>query len=74
MQSFPSEASLIRLVGAVLCEADEDWSSRRYIAPESIAELWEPSRAASSPAPVPDGIEVEMQKSRLIAVAGLDGL
>ena len=74
VQSFPSEASLIRLVGAVLCEADEDWSSRRYIAPESIAELWEPSRAASAPAADPDGGEVERQRSRLIAVAGLDGL
>ena len=29
VQSFPSEASLVRLVGAVCCEACEEWSSRR---------------------------------------------
>ena len=74
VQGFPSEAALVRLVGAVLCEADEDWSSRSYIAPESLAELWEPSRAASAQAHDPDDGEVERQRSRLTVIVGLDGL
>ena len=74
VQSFPSEASLVRLVGAVLCETDEDWSSRRYIIPESLAELWEPSRANAAPDADPDDGEVKRQRSRLAVIAGLDGL
>lgn len=30
---LPSEASLVRLAGAVCCEACEEWSSRRYMEP-----------------------------------------
>ena len=74
VQSFPSEALLVRLVGAVLCEADEDWSSRRYIAPGSLEALWEPSRAAAPAAPDPEDAEVERQRMRLAVVAGLDGM
>lgn len=74
VQSFPSEASLVRLVGAVLCEEDEDWSSRRYIVPESLEELWEQSREEAAPAADPDDSEVERQRSRLVVIAGLDGL
>ena len=40
VQSFPSEAALIRLVGAVCCEASEDWSSCRYVDPAAIEGLW----------------------------------
>lgn len=40
VQSFPSEEALIRLVGAVCCEASEDWSSRRYMEPSAIEGLW----------------------------------
>ena len=40
VQSFPSEAALIRLVGAVCCEVSEDWSSRRYMDPAAIEGLW----------------------------------
>ena len=32
VQVFPSVESTIRLVGAVMAEADEDWSARRCIA------------------------------------------
>lgn len=49
VQSFPSEASLVRLVGAVCCEAREEWSSRRYMEPSGIEALW-----VRSAAPLPD--------------------
>ena len=68
------DGTLVRLVGAVLCETDEDWSSRRYIIPESLAELWEPSRANAAPDADPDDGEVKRQRSRLAVIAGLDGL
>ncbi len=41
VQVFPSEASLTRLVGAVLCEQDEEWSGSRYFSEEKISELYE---------------------------------
>lgn len=48
VQVFPSAESMLRLVGAVRAEQDEDWSSRRYISPESMQRLSEP--AAPEPA------------------------
>ena len=48
VQVFPSAESMLRLVGAVCAEQDEDWSSRRYISPESMGRLSEP--AAPEPA------------------------
>lgn len=43
VQVFPSVESVLRLVGAVCAERDENWSSRRYISPESMRRLWEPA-------------------------------
>lgn len=48
VQVFPSAESMLRLVGAACAEQDEDWSSRRYISPESMGRLSEP--AAPEPA------------------------
>ena len=45
VQVFPSAESMVRLVGAVMAEQDEDWSSRRWIVPESLARLEEPAPA-----------------------------
>ena len=66
VQVFPSTKSLIRLIGAVCAEINEDWSSRCYIVPESIAILNEEKpTATASPA-----TEEERQRAaRLVAVA-----
>ena len=40
MQGFPSRESLIRLVGAALIEADEEWSARCVISRPSRAHAW----------------------------------
>lgn len=69
VQSFPSEASLVRLVGAVCCEAREEWSSRRYMELSGIEALWERSAA---PLPDPGAGQVDRARSRIIALAGLD--
>ena len=69
VQSFPSEASLVRLVGAVCCEARKEWSSRRYMEPSGIEALWERSAA---PLPDPGAGQVDRARSRIIALAGLD--
>ena len=42
VQSFPSRASLIRLVGAALIEAEDEWSARCAISAPSLASVWKP--------------------------------
>ena len=44
VQVFPSERSLERLVGAVMCELDEQWSESRYFAYGKIQELYDEKR------------------------------
>jgi putative transposase len=66
VQVFPSVKSLIRLVGAVCCEIDEDWSSRCYIAPDSLAVLKEEAKPAE---PVKATEEDRQRATRLIMVA-----
>lgn len=41
VQVFPSRKSLIRLVGAVLSEMDEEWACRRWFDGGTIAEAYE---------------------------------
>lgn len=45
VQVFPSEESLKRLVGAVVCEQDEQWSGSRYFAADKIQQLYDEKRA-----------------------------
>ena len=40
---FPSEQSIIRLIGAVLLEANDEWQlQHRYLGVEAMAELLSP--------------------------------
>lgn len=49
VQVFPSRRSLIRMLGAVFSEMDEDWSSRRWFTEESIEQAVSPTRSAAPP-------------------------
>ena len=69
VQSFPSEEALIRLVGAVCCEASEDWFSRRYMEPSAIEGLWERELL---PVPEPTEGQVTRARSRIAALSGID--
>lgn len=39
VQVFPSESSLLRLVGAVMCDQAETWSGSRYFSEMKMAEM-----------------------------------
>lgn len=41
VQSFPSRESLVRLVGAVMCEEEDAWAHQRAFSPESTARAWD---------------------------------
>ena len=48
---FPSRASLLRLVGMLLAEQDDEWSvGRRYFSAESMALIDAPQREEVLPA------------------------
>ena len=49
VQVFPSERSLERLVGAVMCEQDEQWSASRYFAYDKMQELYDEKRKRKEP-------------------------
>ena len=62
VQVFPSMESMIRLVGAVMAEADEDWSTRRCMATMDALEREAP------PEPAIDA-ETRLRAERLVMVA-----
>lgn len=70
VQVFPSRKSLIRMLGAVFAEMDEDWASRRWFMEESIAQATAPSRPAA-PAPAYEGTAEEHAR-RIIDVVVAD--
>ena len=49
VQVFPSRKSLVRMLGAVFAEMDEDWASRRWFTEESIERAY--SGKTNAPAP-----------------------
>lgn len=62
VQVFPSVDSMIRLVGAVMAEADEDWSTRRCMATMEALEGELPPEPAI-------GAEARLRAERLVLVA-----
>lgn len=70
VQVFPSRRSLIRMLGAVFSEMDEDWASRRWFTEESIAQAASPM-TAKAPAPAYDGTAEEHAR-RIIDVVVAD--
>lgn len=70
VQVFPSRKSLIRMLGAVFSEMDEDWSARRWFTEDSIALTASPTKAAA-PAAAYDGTPAEHAR-RIIEVVIAD--
>lgn len=66
VQVFPSAESMLRLVGAVCAEQDEDWSSRRYISPESMGRLSEPA------APEPPESEESRRRGLMVVETAME--
>ncbi len=49
VQAFPSEEAPTRLVGAIMCEQDEEWAESRYFSEDGTAELSEDGPEPSPP-------------------------
>ena len=70
VQVFPSRKSLIRMLGAVFSEMDEDWATRRWFTEESIAQALAPAKP-TAPAPAYEGTAEEHAR-RIIDVVIAD--
>mgnify|MGYP003594651782 CR=1 FL=1 len=54
---FPSEAAILRLIGAVLLEANDEWQlQHRYMQVEAMAELMPPPVAGALALDQPDEV------------------
>ena len=70
VQVFPSRKSLIRMLGSVFSEMDEDWASRRWFTEDSIAKASD-GRGARAPEPAYDGTAAE-HAARIISLVVAD--
>lgn len=70
VQVFPSRRSLIRMMGAVFSEMDEDWASRRWFSDDSIGRAVEGAKV-NEPAHAYEGTAAE-HAARIIALAVAD--
>lgn len=70
MQVFPSRKSLIRLMGAVFSEMDEEWACRRWFGDASMARAVEGSKV-NAPAPAYNGSAAE-HAARIMALVMAD--
>lgn len=70
VQVFPSRKSLIRLMGAVFSEMDEEWAGRRWFSDASIARASEGS-PVNAPAPTYAGAASE-RAARIIGLVMAD--
>lgn len=68
VQVFPSERSLERLVGAVMCDVDGEWRQRRYFSEPKIAELYE-ERPAHEPPSAERAAELKSIAERAIGAS-----
>lgn len=66
VQVFPSRKSLIRMMGAVFSEMDEDWAGRRWFSDESIGRAVEGAEV-NEPAHANEGTAAE-HAARIIAL------
>ena len=71
VQVFPSEGSLMRLAGAVMCDMDEAWSSSRHFSEARMREL-PPEGEAAPPAP-PAPTEADMEAARRVLESADEG-
>ncbi len=71
VQVFPSVASLERLVGAAMCDVDDEWGQRRYFSEERIAELY---AQAPKPGPSEEGRAAELRELAVRAIEASLGL
>lgn len=69
VQGFPSRESLVRLVGAALIEADEEWSVRCVISKPSLAHAWKPAERKT---PSPDEVAEAREAAERIVLAAVD--
>lgn len=67
VQVFPPEKSLERLVGAVTCELDEQWSESRYFAYGKIQELYDERGAGPSESERPAAELAEAARKMILA-------
>ena len=70
VQVFPSRKSLIRMMGAVFSEMDEDWAARRWFNDDSIGRAVEGAKV-NAPAPAYEGTAAE-HAARIIALVVAD--
>ena len=70
VQVFPSEASLMRLAGAVMCDMDEAWSSSRYFSEAKMREL-PPEGEPAPPRPAPSAADTAAARRALEAAVEL---
>ena len=70
VQVFPSRKSLIRMMGAVFSEMDEDWAGRRWFSDDSIGRAVEGAKV-NEPAHAYEGTAAE-HAARIIALVVAD--
>lgn len=70
MQVFPGRESLIRMMGAVFSEMDEDWAGRRRFGDDSIGRAVEGAKV-NEPAHAYEGTAAE-HAARIIALVVAD--
>ena len=70
VQVFPSGKSLVRMMGAVFAEMDEEWAARRWFSDDSIGRAVEGAKV-NAPAPAYEGAAAE-HAARIIALVVAD--